>query len=180
MKQGKRGIDYDWHAMPADERDNEMKKYLDQFFCFWESSGKSEIAHAVEFLKQMTSRRAGLHRVVLRLKRISESCANISTTRANTFNALPNFNGLKLAGSEITRITRVQDVVNASNLGGYIEPLSSEGQHIEFTPRLNAIIGGRGSGKSVLLDSIACGIRAKRRHPTFDERRAFIRGAGYL
>lgn len=37
MKQGKRGIDYDWHAMPADERDNEMKKYLDQFFCFWES-----------------------------------------------------------------------------------------------------------------------------------------------
>lgn len=26
MKQGKRGIDYDWHAMPADERDNENEE----------------------------------------------------------------------------------------------------------------------------------------------------------
>ena len=88
---------------------------------------------------------------------------------------MPNFNGLKLAGSEITRITRVQDVVNASNLGGYIGAVELEGQHIEFTPRLNAIIGGRGSGKSVLLDSIACGIRPNA-GTLLDERRAFIRG----
>lgn len=43
------------------------------------------------------------------------------------FNALPNFNGLKLAGSEVTRITRVQDVVNASNLGGYIGAVTDNG-----------------------------------------------------
>ena len=53
MKQGKRGIDYDWHPMPYEEKSAEMNKYLDQFFCFWESSGKSEIAHAVDFLRQM-------------------------------------------------------------------------------------------------------------------------------
>lgn len=174
MKQGKRGIDYDWHAMPADERDNEMKKYLDQFFCFWESSGKSEIAHAIEFLKQMT--RDELVSIVS----FSDSkdfgkLREYLDNPCQYFNALPNFNGLKLAGSEITRITRVQDVVNASNLGGYIGAVEFEGQHIEFTPRLNAIIGGRGSGKSVLLDSIACGIRPNA-GTLLDERRAFIRG----
>ncbi|MEG0324094.1 MAG: hypothetical protein RR619_08865, partial [Raoultibacter sp.] len=53
MKQGKRDIDADWHAMEIAERKGEMKKYLDQFFCFWESSGTTQIHHATEFLRDM-------------------------------------------------------------------------------------------------------------------------------
>jgi ABC-type lipoprotein export system ATPase subunit len=176
MKQGKRGIDYDWHALPEKERSAEAKKCLDQFFCFWESSGNSEIAHAVEFLKQMD------HDELISVVSFSDSkdfekLREYLDNPCQYFNALPNFNGLKLAGSEITRITRTQDIVNESDLGGYIGTVDFEGQEIRFTPRLNAIIGGRGSGKSVLLDSIACGIspNSGTLHP---ERRDFIKTRG--
>lgn len=60
-----------------------------------------------------------------------------------------------MAGSELTRITREQDVIEDEDLGSYIGNVDFGGQKIAFTPRLNAIIGGRGSGKSVLLDTVA-------------------------
>lgn len=172
MKQRKRGIDYDWHSLPDNERAIEMKKYLDQFFCFWESSGKSEIAHAVEFLRQMDSDE------LVSIVSFSDSkdfgkLREYLNNPCQYFNALPNFNGLKLAGSEITRITRTQSKIDDSDLGSYIGTIDFEGQRIRLTPRLNAIIGGRGSGKSVLLDSIACTIRPGAGNLS-DERRAFI------
>ena len=55
MKQGKRSIDYDIHSLPDDQQRNEVIKYSDQLFCFWEASGKSEVAHAVDYLKQIDS-----------------------------------------------------------------------------------------------------------------------------
>lgn len=51
MKQNDRAIDFDWHILEKDERDS--FKYVDQFFCFWETSGYSQIAHALDFLKSM-------------------------------------------------------------------------------------------------------------------------------
>lgn len=49
MKQSKRGIDFDWHCL--EDPGAEARKYVDQFFCFWETGGKSSIAYAVEFLR---------------------------------------------------------------------------------------------------------------------------------
>ena len=159
MKQGKRGIDYDWHPMPYEEKSAEMNKYLDQFFCFWESSGKSEIAHAVDFLRQM-DRDELMSIVSFSDSKDFEKLKSYLDNPCQYFNSLPNFNGLKLAGSEISRITKTQDRVELCDLGKYIGSVEFEGQRIEFSPRMNAIIGGRGSGKSVLLDSIACSINA--------------------
>ena len=48
MKQGKRSIDDEWHAMEESLRKGEVKKYIDQFFCFWESSGSSQIHVSVK------------------------------------------------------------------------------------------------------------------------------------
>ncbi len=173
MKQSRRGIDYDWHSLPHDEQDSEMKKYLDQFFCFWESSGESEIAHAVEYLKMMS--RNNLISVVAfsDSKEFTKLRAYLDEPRL-FFNALPNFNGLKLAGSDVTRITRKQNRVEAVDLGSYIGSVDFGGQALDFSPRLNAIIGGRGSGKSVLLDSIAKAVNPSLLERLKEDRRAFI------
>lgn len=173
MKQGKRGIAYDWHALPRAEQDAEIKKYLDQFFCFWESSGNSEIAHAVDYLKMMS--RDDLISVVA----FSDS-KDFTKLRAyldkpcQHFNALPSFNGLKLAGSDISRITKIQSRVDEVDRGSYIGRVDFGGQPIELSPRLNAIIGGRGSGKSVLLDSIAKAVNPLLLERLQDDRKAFI------
>lgn len=173
MKQSKRGIDYDWHSLPQDKQDSEMKKYLDQFFCFWESSGESEIAHAVDFLKMM-SRDDLISVVSFSDSKDFEGLRAYLDSPNQYFNALPSFNGLKLAGSDISRITRTQDRVDKIDLGSYIGRVNCGGQSLELSPRLNAIIGGRGSGKSVLLDSIAKAVNPSLLDRLQDERKTFI------
>ncbi|WP_172136442.1 hypothetical protein [Adlercreutzia sp. ZJ473] len=173
FKQDKRGIDCDWHVMSDEDRAVEMNKYLDQFFCFWEA-GKSGIAHAVEFLKQM-DRDELISIVSFSDSRDFDKLKEYLDNPRQYFNALPNFTGLKLAGSEITRITRTQDKVEESDLGSYIGLVDFEGQQMRLSPRLNTIIGGRGSGKSVLLDSIACSIDPSA-GSLLQERRDFITG----
>ena len=154
MKQQKRDIDAEWHAMEDAQRKGEMKKYLDQLFCFWESSGTNQIHYATDFLRAME---CGERMSIIAFSDSKEfgKLKRYLDNPCQYFNALPNFNGLKLAGSEITRITRNQYAVEDINLGKYIGQVEFDGQAINLTPRLNAIIGGRGSGKSVLLDSIA-------------------------
>jgi len=154
MKQQKRDIDADWHSMEEAERKGEMKKYLDQFFCFWEASGTSQIHHAAEFLEDMDcGERISI--VAFSDSKDFDKLRQYLEHPCQYFNALPNFNGLKLAGSEISRISREQYVIEPTSLGSYIGRVQFGDQTIELTPRLNAIIGGRGSGKSVLLDSMA-------------------------
>lgn len=154
MKQGKRDIDANWHAMETAERKGEMKKYLDQFFCFWESSGTKQIHHATEFLRGMDCDDK-MSIIAFSDSKDFNKLKQYLDRPCQYFNALPNFNGLKMAGSELTRITRKQNVIKNEELGSYIGEVDFDGQKIVFTPCLNAIIGGRGSGKSVLLDSIA-------------------------
>lgn len=173
MKQSKRGIDYDWHSLPQDKQNSEMKKYLDQFFCFWESSGESEIAHAVDFLKLM-SREDLISVVAFSDSKDFERLRTYLDNPHQYFNALPSFNGLKLAGSDISRITRIQNHVDKINLGSYIGRVNCDGRSIELSPRLNTIIGGRGSGKSVLLDSIAKAVDPALIDRLQDDRRSFI------
>lgn len=154
MKQASRDIDAEWHAMEDAERKGEMKKYLDQFFCFWESSGTRQIHYASDFLRDMDcGERASI--VAFSDSRDFNKLKQYLDNPCQYFNSLPNFNGLKMAGSEISRITRKQYYIDNIELGSYIGTVLFEDQRIELTPRLNAIIGGRGSGKSVFLDSLA-------------------------
>lgn len=154
MKQTNRDIDADWHAMEDAERKGEMKKYLDQFFCFWESSGTRQIHYASDFLREMDcGERVSI--VAFSDSKDFNKLEQYLDNPCQYFNSLPNFNGLKMAGSEISRITREQYCTESIELGSYIGTILFEDQRIELTPRLNAIIGGRGSGKSVLLDSLA-------------------------
>lgn len=157
MKQGKRSIDEEWHAMEECSRKGEVKKYLDQFFCFWESSGSSQIHHATDFLRGMDSGDR-ISIVAFSDSKGFDKLQQYLDNPCQYFNALPNFNGLKMAGSELSRITREQSFVEKKDLGYYIGKISFEGREIILSPRLNAIIGGRGSGKSVLLDSLAASL----------------------
>ena len=157
MKQGKRSIDDEWHAMEESLRKGEVKKYIDQFFCFWESSGSSQIHHASDFLRGMDSGER-ISIVAFSDSKDFKKLQQCLNEPCQFFNALPNFNGLKMAGSELSRITRKQFHVEEHDLGYYIGKISFDGQQVVLSPKLNAIIGGRGSGKSVLLDSVAASL----------------------
>lgn len=157
MKQQNRDIDADWHCMEDAERAGTMKKYLDQFFCFWEASGTSQIHHATQFLRDMDCGER-ISVVAFSDSKDFDKLRNNLDKPCQYFNALPSFNGLKMAGSEMARITREQYRNDSAELGSYIGTVHFDGQEIKLSPRLNAIIGGRGSGKSVLLDSLANGL----------------------
>lgn len=154
MKQANRDIDADWHAMEEAERKGDMKKYLDQFFCFWEASGTKQIHYASDFLRDMD---CGERMSIVAFSDSKDfgKLRQYLDKPCQYFNSLPNFNGLKMAGSEISRITREQYCTDGTELGSYIGTVLFEGQEVKLTPRLNAVIGGRGSGKSVFLDSLA-------------------------
>lgn len=152
MKQKKRGFDYDWHCL--DDPGAEARKYVDQFFCFWETGGKSDIAYAVEFLREVD---AG-ERVSVISFSDSKDYDKLEEYLANPpqyFRSLPSFRGLQMVGSDAHRISEKNEALPDAELGSFLGEISFDGQRIELSSRLNTIIGGRGSGKSLLLDGLA-------------------------
>lgn len=152
MKQGNRGIDHDW----TDEETSKQKAsmFTDQFFCFWESSGHSSVTKAEEFLKDFELKN--------RISIISFSDSDNFETLQNYilepnqyFQSLPTFKGLALAASDIGRIKKKKNEINEGKHSNYIGFININGKEVELSNQLNTIIGGRGSGKSILLDSIA-------------------------
>ena len=152
MKQKQRGIDYNWHYL--EDPGFEANKYVDQFFCFWEASGKSSIAHAIEFLKMMDAE----EKISIISFSDSKDYAKIENYLADPpqyFRSLPSFRGLQMVGSDAGRITPTSEMIPEDALGLYLGKIAFDGHIIELSTRLNAIIGGRGSGKSLLLDGVA-------------------------
>lgn len=155
MKQNERAVDYNWHSMDPSERDT--YKYVDQFFSFWETSGKSNIAYAVEFLKEMNCG----SRVSVVVFSDSHSVEELQIYLENPpqyFYALPNYMGLRMVGTDVSRIFEDSQEMPLADRGKYIGSIVVDKSEITLSPRMNAIIGGRGSGKSVLLDSLARGL----------------------
>lgn len=156
MKQnGKKpkGFDSVWNHLEEAEQKYEASKYIDQFFCFWEA-GQSSVAKAIEFLKEIDS---GSRVSVISFsdsKCLDDEKQFLDKPR-QYFRALPSFNGLVMVGSEPSRILSSPKEIPSQNQGGYLGSISFDGSTIELSPQMNAIIGGRGTGKSVLLDSIA-------------------------
>lgn len=156
FKQGKRGIENKWTT--EDIANDKAHKYTDQFFCFWESQGYSQIAKAIEFLKEFD---------------LDNKISVISFSDSNNFDklnkyiekptqyflSLPNFKGLELIASENSRILFEEYDVDTNNFGNLIGKVNFNGDDILFSNKLNCIIGGRGSGKSLLLDSIASNMK---------------------
>ncbi|MDO4466839.1 MAG: hypothetical protein Q4C49_07505 [Bacillota bacterium] len=153
FKQDKRGIDYDWYS--EDITNEEAHKYMDQFFCFWEAAGKSEVARAINFLNEFEMN----DRISIIAFSDSNNFNKLEKYLSNPnqyFDALPNFKGLQMIASEFSRIRKRAEKVSESDLGNLIGTVEFEdNQIIEFSNKLNCIIGGRGSGKSLLLDAIA-------------------------
>lgn len=145
-----RDISADWNS---EESDNEPHKFTDQFFNFWEASGTSNIARAQEYLAYMNLQES-ISIVSFSDSKDFKKLRKYLDNPPCYFNSLPSFKGLQLVGSESRRITRYIekiDITDKEKLIGYVE---FEGEKIEFSRRLNTVIGGRGSGKSILVDKI--------------------------
>ena len=151
FKQGKRGIDFSWDE---EKIKTEPHKYSDQFFCFWETSGKSDITRAEKLIKDYDMG----ERVSIVSFSDSSDKNKLEQYLSNPpqyFNCLPNFRGLQLAGVDCRRIANKKcSADNDAEAGNYIKKIKFDKNEIMLSPKLNVIIGGRGSGKSLLLDSL--------------------------
>ena len=152
FKQGKRSIDYDWNDEETTGKN--MHKFMDQFFCFWEAAGYSDIAKAVEFLKDVDKE----EKISIISFSDSSDVKKLEEYLSNPpqyFKSLPNFKGIQLAGTDSRRILKNKKVIDKDNSGNIIGSIKINGEEIELSDRLNAIVGGRGSGKSILIDNLA-------------------------
>lgn len=159
FKQGKRAIDWDWHVDGGDAPN--VDTFLDQFFAFWETSGASQIAHVVEYLRAIDRNEKESIVAFSDSKDFKKLKAYLDQPH-QYFDSLPNFSGIQMVGSELTRIRSNQFFVPDSEQGKYLGSVHIGGQQLQLSPKLNAIIGGRGSGKSVLLDRIALSLNSSR------------------
>ncbi len=152
MKQEPRCIDISWSS--PEKTNKEIDKYMDQLFCFWEASGISNISRAIEFLKDFDKD----NKVSIIAFSDSNNIAKLENYLKNPpqyFKALPNFEGLRMVGSDFRRIYPNKFSINESDAGKYIGKIIQGDNEVTFSSSLNTIVGGRGSGKSLLIDGMA-------------------------
>lgn len=180
MKQGKRGIESDWDA---EKTEKNIDKYIDQMCCFWETSNNSSIQRAIEFLKEFDRGE--------RVSIISFSDSNNFNKLRDYldhpnqyFNSLPTFNGLRLAGTDCRRMSDYKRQLTDDEKGLYLGGIIQGENSICLSPRLNSIVGGRGSGKSLLMDGIAYYLDSPKVEKIFetssDERISYLKNLGYM
>lgn len=173
FKQDKRGIEYNW----TDEviANEQATKYLDQFFSFWETSGTTAIARAKEFLSDKLGE-GSIQLVHFSDSNSFEKLRRYLDNPTQFFRALPVYKGVELVGTDASRITNHCEVLNNSNSGNLIKSIRINDQEIQLSDKLNAIIGGRGSGKSLLLDAIADNLNQEKTRELDAKRRTFMSG----
>lgn len=170
-KQGKRGINESWDE---EKIKTEPHKYSDQFFCFWETSGKSDIARAEKLIQEFNlGKRVSI--VSFSDSSDSKKLEEYLSNPPQYFNCLPNFRGLQLAGVDCRRITDKQySIDKEAKAGNYIKKIKFDNNEIMLSPKLNVIIGGRGSGKSLLLDSLNLSIKNRDEVVLNDNRKKYL------
>jgi len=182
FKQDKRGIDFDWFdEVSADKGTNEFSGL---FFPFWEAGGKSDICKAIEFLNEQYGEEKNMQAIIAfsdsadyeKLRRYIENPHQY-------FLCLNSFKGLLLAGSDKSRIIYEYEDRPQSNpsekikrviISDDLKRLKKNNRiELELSDRLNVIVGGRGKGKSALLDAIVYKIDEKKIENT--GRAAFVK-----
>jgi ABC-type lipoprotein export system ATPase subunit len=152
FKQSEKGLDTDWKEENFTKIDTKL--YMDQFFCFWESAGLTSMSKAQQFLLDFDIEQR-ISVVHFSDSNNFEKLTNYLNNPHQYFHSLPSYKGLALAGTDATRIRPKSQSVSQKDFSNYIGKVDFNDQTIHFSNQLNTIIGGRGSGKSVLLDSIA-------------------------
>lgn len=152
FKQNQRGINYDWND--EDTTKSSIDKFMDQFFCFWETSGYSQIAKAIEFLKDF-DREERISIISFSDSSSEKKLKDYLSNPPQYFKSLPTFKGIQLVGTDSKRILKEQKKVNEDDSGNVIGFIKINGEEIQLSDQLNAVVGGRGSGKSLFLDNIA-------------------------
>ena len=163
FKQGKRGIDYDW--FDEEKANRGTNEFTGLIFPFWEAAGKTDICKAIEFLNEQYNDEDNNQGVIA----FSDSAdygklKDYINNPHQYFRCLNSFKGLLLAGSDPDRIIYENEVRPSSNPSEKIKLIRLSNDlkkingnnliEIEFSDRLNVIVGGRGKGKSALLDAI--------------------------
>jgi energy-coupling factor transporter ATP-binding protein EcfA2 len=172
LKQGARGIEKEWISGDNHALEN-INKFSDQFFCFWESSGERDIAYSIQFLKQFESNNK-ISIIHFSDSNNFERLKKYLSNPSQYFLSMPTFAGLRLAGTDSRRIVREPQLFNRDNSGQYIGEIAIDSNIIKFSPKLNCIIGGRGSGKSLLLDAIELNVGSKDYPNIEKDRKGFI------
>ena len=151
IKQDKRGIEYNWDEETTKQN---IDKYIDQMCCFWEASNNTNIQKAIDLLKEFDRGE--------RVSVISFSDSNNFSKLENYldhpcqyFNSLPTFNGLRLTGTDCHRICFSKKFLTNDLKGKCIGKIIQGENEICLSPGLNSVVGGRGSGKSLLIDGTA-------------------------
>lgn len=171
FKQEKRGIDFDWFDELSAGKG--LNQFTGLFFPFWEAGGKSDISKAIEFLNEQYEADENRQAVIA----FSDSADYLKLERYinsphQYFLCLNSFKGLLLAGSDVNRIIYENELRPDKNPSEKISKViisndlkKRNGKNeiiIEFSDRLNVIVGGRGKGKSALLDAIVAHIDDKK------------------
>lgn len=152
MKQDKRGFDFNWNAEDAKQN---LDRYIDQMCCFWEASNNSNIQHAIDFLKEF-DRGDKVSIISFSDSNNFEKLEGYLRSPKQYFYSLPSFEGLRMAGTDCRRISFKKDEYNADDDSKFIgKVIINNSNAIYFSRKLNSVIGGRGNGKSLLIDGLA-------------------------
>ena len=153
IKQGKRGLDFTLNNEYNIKKN--IDKYIDQMCCFWETSNNSNIQRAIDFLRDF-DRDKKVSIIAFSDSNNFSKLIDYLNNPHQYFNSLPTFNGLRLAGTDCRRILPQKSSVTSDKKALCIGKIVQGTDNIiYFSSGLNSIIGGRGSGKSILIDGIA-------------------------
>ena len=153
MKQDKRGIEYKWTG--EEEVRKNIDKYIDQMFCFWETSSAVYIQRAIQYLKDF-DRDQRVSIIAFSDSSDQQKLEEYLNKPHQYFNALPSFEGIRMVGSDVRRITQNKQYVKKEDMPLYIgKVIQGDNNVIYLSSKLNTIIGGRGTGKSLFVDGIA-------------------------
>lgn len=150
FKQGIRGIQTEWNDDNDEKNYQRIKMYSSNFFVFWEAD-KGSVPYARDFIEKYYGE--GGEAITNFSDSHTYSCfESYLNNPTQYFYALNNFNGILMASSETNRIvSKPQEMLLKEQK---IKQIIIDDKKIFLSDKLNVIIGGRGKGKSILLDKI--------------------------